>query len=96
MEYLDNGFKWLSFQFNYLRSEGGGVFRIGQTGVPHAHETRLYIYVVEADKTIYLLNMGDKGSQQEDLKNAKELAERIERERVAKGATDESKPKESS
>jgi len=95
LEYLDNGFKWLSFQFNYLRSEGGDVFRIGQTGVPHAQETRLYIYCVETETTIYLLNMGDKDSQQEDIKNAKGLVERIERERVAEGATDENKSQES-
>lgn len=73
IEILDQGHKWLSFQLGYLRSEGGDVFRIGQTGVPHAKEIRLYIHADENARTIYLLTMGDKDSQQDDIREAKGL-----------------------
>ena len=32
-----------AFQVGFFRSEGENVYRIGQTGVKHAIETRLYV-----------------------------------------------------
>ena len=77
MEVLSKGHAWGSFQLGFLRSEGDGVFRIGQTGVPHARETRLYVYVDADQCQIFLLTIGDKDSQQDDLLQAKAIAQTI-------------------
>ena len=55
----------------YFSSEGDGLFRIGQTRVPHAHETRLYVYIALLDGIIYVLSMGDKSSQRADINRCK-------------------------
>lgn len=55
------------FQVGFLRSEGQDVYRIGQTGVKHAHETRLYIYVKQTMLTVHILTIGDKATQQDDI-----------------------------
>jgi hypothetical protein len=34
-----------AFQVDFFHSEGENVYRIGQTGVKYAVETRLYVYV---------------------------------------------------
>lgn len=41
---LRGGHKVGGFHVNFFRSEGDGVYRIGQTGVPGALESRLYVY----------------------------------------------------
>jgi hypothetical protein len=65
------------FHVGFFRSEGQGVFRIGQTGVAHAVETRLYVYLLLDHKTIYVLTIGDKTQQKDDIKRCKRLAKRI-------------------
>ena len=69
-----------AFHVGFLRNEFGDVWRIGQTGVPHAKETRLYIYAVRVGRTFYILTIGDKDTQQADLARAAELAAAIERD----------------
>lgn len=49
-----------AFQVGFFRSEGENVYRIGQTGVKHAVETRLYVYVYTTGHTVYILTIGDK------------------------------------
>lgn len=73
---------------NYLRQEGDGIWRIGQTGVAHARETRLYIYPDEATKTVYVLGIGDKDTQPGNLKDARDLIKHI---RDTKGVNNEPK-----
>lgn len=68
---LNQGHRWGSFQIGCLRSEGDGLYRIGQTGIAHAKETRLYIYAFEIGCRIYLLTIGDKDSQEDDIKESK-------------------------
>ena len=77
VEILAKGHAWGSFQVGFLRSEGDGIYRIGQTGVPHARETRLYIYAVVEQQRILLLTIGDKDSQQDDLRQAKAIVQTI-------------------
>lgn len=68
-----------AFQVGYFRSEGGNVYRVGQTGVKHAVETRLYVYVYTKESRLYLLTIGDKSQQAEDIKRCKETVKRFER-----------------
>lgn len=60
-----------TFRFNFFQSEGDGLYRIGQTGVQGAKETRLYVYPDEAEATVYVLGIGDKDSQERDIRAAK-------------------------
>lgn len=72
---LGSGIPFQSAKFGFLRSEGGGLFRIGQTGVPHAKETRLYFCV--KDETIYVLDIGGKETQDKDIQRCKKLVQQI-------------------
>jgi len=67
-----------AFQFGFFRSEGNNVWRIGQTGIGHSHETRLYVYLFVRGKTVYVLTIGDKSQQRQDIKRCKDLAKVIE------------------
>jgi putative component of toxin-antitoxin plasmid stabilization module len=77
---LQQGNKLGSFQIGFFRSEGEGVFRIGQTGVPSAKESRLYVYPDEQNQTMYVLTIGTKDEQPEDINEAKKLARCIKPE----------------
>ncbi len=61
-----------AFQVGFFRSEGEGIYRIGQTGVKHAVETRLYVYVYTKGHTVYVLTIGDKTQQADDIRRCKE------------------------
>ena len=56
------------FQVGFFRSEGKNVYRIGQTGVKHAQETRLYVHVDETSRCVRVITIGDKSSQSEDIR----------------------------
>ena len=60
--------------FGYFGSEGHDVYRIGQTGLKSAKETRLYIYAKIVGSEIQVLTIGDKDTQKEDIKNCKAKA----------------------
>ncbi len=74
---LREGRKVGSFQIGFFRSEGEGVFRIGQSGVPSAKESRLYVYPHEQIHTMYILTIGTKDGQSADIYEAKTLANKI-------------------
>jgi len=74
---LNTGHSIGSFQLGFLRPEGGGVSRIGQTGVPAAKESRLYVYFTQRGRTVYILGIGTKETQQTDIAAAKKLIKRI-------------------
>src|SRR5688572_16924829 len=77
MGLLKSGNKVGGFNVNFFRSEGGGVYRIGQTGVPSAKESRLYLYPDNDTRVMYIIDIGTKDAQQEDINKAKEAVERI-------------------
>lgn len=58
---------------HYLRSEGEDVYRIGQSGIVGAKESRLYIYVRIANGRIYTLLFGDKDSQRKDINTCHQI-----------------------
>ena len=68
-----------AFQVAFFRSEGGNVYRIGQTGVPHAVESRLYVYICVSGHTIYVLTIGDKSQQAEDIRRCKKAVREFEK-----------------
>ena len=71
LDRLNFGIPFQSVEYGFLRSEGEGIYRIGQTGIPHAKETRLYIYVHIVGSKIYTLTIGDKDTQQDDINRCK-------------------------
>jgi len=75
MTILNGGNKFGSFNVGFLRSEHGGVYRIGESGVPGAKATRLYIYPDAGHEVIYVLKIGSKDGQSEDINEAKEIVE---------------------
>jgi len=81
MRLMRAGNKIGGFSVGFFKSEGEGVYRIGQTGVPNAKESRLYVYPDEQNKLIYVLTVGDKDSQQNDINESKELVRKIKASR---------------
>ena len=77
VRHLNGGAKVGGFQMGYFRSEGEGVYRIGQTAVQHAKESRLYIFPSQSNQTIYILTVGTKDRQPEDINEAKAIADQI-------------------
>lgn len=77
LSFLRQGHKMGSFQFGYFRSEGGGVYRIGQTRVPSAQESRLYVFPNQDNQTMYALTIGTKDGQSEDINEAKSIVQTI-------------------
>jgi len=74
---LREGHKMGGFQVAFFRSEGEGVFRIGQTGVRSAKESRLYVYPDEQSQTMYVLTIGIKEQQAKDIAEAKAIKNKI-------------------
>jgi hypothetical protein len=67
---------------HYLRSEGRGLFRIGQTRVPHGRETRLYIWPDASNRCIYILTVGGKDTQHVDIGRLHKIIVRLKKERI--------------
>lgn len=77
LDRLNFGIPFAKVEYGFLRPEGGNVFRIGQTGLRHARETRLYIYVKVVETTIFVLTVGDKDSQQDDINRCKRATKNL-------------------
>jgi len=79
VELLNRFGKVGAFQVGFFRSEGENIYRIGQTGVKHAVETRLYVYVYAVGHTLYILTIGDKSQQADDIRRCKEIVRTFEK-----------------
>lgn len=77
MVLLRCGNKIGGFQVGFLRSEAEGVFRIGQTGVANAKESRLYVYPDEQSCSMYVLHIGTKETQHDDINASKAIVKAI-------------------
>jgi hypothetical protein len=64
---------------SFFRSEREGLYRIGQSGVKDAKESRLYIYPDEKSEMIYILDIGTKETQRTDIPAAKKVIKHIKR-----------------
>ncbi|MDD5728069.1 MAG: hypothetical protein PHV59_05860 [Victivallales bacterium] len=79
LDFLNSGISFNQTLQNcsYLRSERGHVYRIANKNRSNAHETRLYIYIEEEQKIVYLLGLGDKNTQSLDIKDSHEKVNKI-------------------
>ncbi len=66
---LKQGSKLLELNYNpaFFRSEGKGLFRIGDTGMKAAKALRLYVYPETETKILYILGSGTKETQRDDI-----------------------------
>lgn len=77
-EQLLNGHKIGTFKLGFFRSEGTGLYRVGQSGDSATKELRLYVYFYHDEKgVVYPLAMGTKESQQRDINEAKKIIGKI-------------------
>ena len=74
---LNSGHELGSIQFGFLRAEGGGLLRIAQTGMAAAKESRLYVYFVRDEQTVYILGIGTQETQQADIAAARKSMVKI-------------------
>ena len=79
MGLLKSGQKIGGFHVGFFRSEGDGVYRIGQTGVEAAAESRLYVYPDSKSAVMHVLGVGEKDDQPRDVNDAKEIAGKIKK-----------------
>ncbi|AKJ65242.1 hypothetical protein L21SP4_02008 [Kiritimatiella glycovorans] len=77
LQVLGTGRRIGAFELGFFRSEGDGLYRIGQTGVRASKESRLYIYPDEENRIVYILRIGTKETQQNDINEAKKTIGRI-------------------
>jgi len=65
-------------KFGTLRPESGGVYRVGQSGIPSPKETRIYLYFDEDSKIIHVVGMGIlRRAKSKDINEAKKLVKKI-------------------
>jgi putative component of toxin-antitoxin plasmid stabilization module len=69
--------KFGTFQIGFLEPEGAGVYRIAQSGVPSAKESRLYVYFDTGSCVVFVLGIGTKETQDADIREAKALVKKI-------------------
>ncbi len=81
LNFLNSGFQLsvLAQNLSFFRSEREGLFRIGQSGVKSAKETRLYVFPHEAGKTVFILDIGTKETQHDDIASARKTIQEIRR-----------------
>ncbi len=63
--------------FGFFGSEGEDLYRIGQTGIRNAKETRLYVYARITGPDIQVITVGDKSTQQSDIQRCKLLVRKL-------------------
>lgn len=70
----------LAQNLSFFRTEGDGLFRIGQSGVKASKESRLYIYPDENTQVIFIIDIGIKETQGTDIASAKKIIKQIRRD----------------
>jgi hypothetical protein len=71
-------------EVGFFKHEGGSVYRIAQTGVPNAQEIRLYVYFDEAVQVVYVLGIGDRSPQSQDITSYKKAVSKNFSEKAKK------------
>ena len=68
------GLRQLMAMHRFLHSEQAGVIAVDQKGgARNLAETRLYVFADESDKILYLITIGDKQTQADDVQFSKEF-----------------------
>jgi hypothetical protein len=63
--------------YGFLHSEPSGVIAIDQTGGRKVKATRLYVYPDVETETLYLLTLGDKSTQDDDIQDCRRFVKQI-------------------
>lgn len=66
-----------AISFGFFRSERRGVYRIGQTRIRSSHELRLYVFPDEQKRQLWILCLGDKSTQQDDIRRCHQQADTL-------------------
>jgi len=74
---LNSGKKPKPLLYGFLHGEPCDVIAIDQTGGPKVAATRLYVYPDLQTETLYLLTLGDKATQHDDIQNCRRFVEQI-------------------
>ena len=76
---LEAGHKPQNIHRGFLHSEQAGVWAIAPTGVKGTRKKtiRLYVFPDEVTSTLFLLTIGDKGTQSADIKSCATAAREI-------------------
>ncbi len=74
LELLNGARNARAISAGFLHFEPGGVVAIDQKGVPGLQETRLYTYAHQPTQTLYLITVGNKQQQSNDIKFSKDFA----------------------
>ena len=74
---LQSGKSPKPFVYGFLHSEPSGVISIDQTGGGKLAATRLYVYPDVDTETLYLLTLGDKQTQPDDILDCKAFVKQI-------------------
>jgi hypothetical protein len=70
-------------QQSFVRKEPEGIVALDSRGAPRETKgtklkaTRLYVYAIEVNATIYLLRIGDKDSQAQDVKTCMKAVKKL-------------------
>lgn len=73
-------------ELNFARKEPDGILALDSRGAKRERTgtklkvTRLYVYAVEINSMLYLLRIGDKDSQQQDLKTCGNAVRKIKQD----------------
>ncbi len=75
----------LANKLSFVHSEPEGIVAIDERGVESEKKgklkaTRLYVYAAVINQTVHLLGIGDKDSQNQDLKNYSKVAKRLKKQ----------------
>ena len=77
---LASGIKPGVINVGWIHREPEGVVAIDQKGGgPYLRQTRLYLYANEKNETVYLISIGDKNSQKNDLKDCRNFIKKHRR-----------------
>lgn len=79
---LEAGVKPLQIKHGFLHNEPLGVVAIDQKGGgKHLAQTRLYAYPDTETEVLYVITLGDKRSQKEDISTCRGFVQRLRKER---------------
>ena len=77
------GIRQLMAMHRFLHPEQAGVIAVDQKGgARNLAETRLYVFADEVDKVLYLITIGDKRTQADDVQFCKEFVDDLRKRRV--------------
>lgn len=87
---LHSGKKPKPFVYGFLSAEPSDVIRISEAGSEtQVAATRLYVYPDTGTDTLYLLTIGDKPSQSDDIKDCKRIVKDIKADPYCGGDEDD-------